>query len=56
MERIIRFEKMLADEGALILKFWLHLSKESSTRLKALEKDPNSLAGHGEGLEEFQDL
>ena len=41
MERIIRFEKMLADEGALILKFWLHLSKESQrTRLKALEKDP----------------
>jgi len=41
MERIIRFEKMLADEGALILKFWLHLSKESQRkRLKALEKDP----------------
>ena len=41
MERIIRFEKMLADEGALILKFWLHLSKESQRkRLKTLEKDP----------------
>ena len=41
MERIIRFEKMLADEGALILKFWLHLSKENQrTRLKDLEKDP----------------
>ncbi len=41
MERIIRFEMMLADEGALILKFWLHLSKESQhKRLKALEKDP----------------
>jgi polyphosphate:AMP phosphotransferase len=41
MERIIHFEKMLSDEGALILKFWLHLSKVSQrTRLKALEKDP----------------
>ncbi|MRR57596.1 MAG: polyphosphate:AMP phosphotransferase [Deltaproteobacteria bacterium] len=41
MERVTRFEKMLADEGALILKFWLHLSKESQRkRLKALEKDP----------------
>jgi AMP-polyphosphate phosphotransferase len=41
MERIVRFEKMMADEGALILKIWLHLSKESQRkRLKALEKDP----------------
>ncbi|MBL0224038.1 MAG: polyphosphate:AMP phosphotransferase [Geobacteraceae bacterium] len=41
MERIIRFEKMLTDEGALILKFWLHLSKEQQKkRLKSLEKDP----------------
>jgi len=41
MERIVLFEKMLADEGALILKFWLHLSKESQKkRLRALEKDP----------------
>jgi polyphosphate:AMP phosphotransferase len=27
-----RFEQMLADEGALILKFWLHLSKEAQQR------------------------
>ncbi|OPY12939.1 MAG: thymidylate kinase [Syntrophus sp. PtaB.Bin138] len=41
MDRIVRFEKMLADEGALILKFWLHLSKDSQKkRLKSLEKDP----------------
>ncbi len=40
MERITRFEKMLADEGALILKFWLHLSKAGQRkRLKSLEKD-----------------
>jgi polyphosphate:AMP phosphotransferase len=41
MEQIARFEKMLADEGALILKFWMHLSKgQQLKRLKALEKDP----------------
>ncbi len=41
MERIIRFEKMLADEGALVLKFWFHLSSdEQKKRLKSLEKNP----------------
>jgi polyphosphate:AMP phosphotransferase len=43
IEEIIRFEKMLTDEGALILKFWFHLSKEQQKkRLKALEKDPKT--------------
>jgi AMP-polyphosphate phosphotransferase len=43
LERTVRFEKMLADEGALILKFWLHLSKEGQNRrLKELEKDPRT--------------
>lgn len=43
MERIIRFEKMLTDEGAVILKFWLHLSEEEQhKRLKSLEKDPQT--------------
>jgi polyphosphate:AMP phosphotransferase len=37
---INRFEGMLADEGALILKFWFHLSKKKQRkRLKALESD-----------------
>jgi len=41
MERAKRLEKMLVDEGALIIKFWLHLSKEKQKkRLKALEKNP----------------
>ena len=36
-----RFEQMLIDEGALILKFWMHLSKEAQRkRLKKLESDP----------------
>jgi len=34
---------MLVSEGTLILKFWLHLSKESQKkRLRALEKDPKT--------------
>ncbi len=43
LERIVRFEKMLCDEGALVLKFWLHLSEnEQKKRLKSLEKDPKT--------------
>jgi AMP-polyphosphate phosphotransferase len=39
--RINRFEKELADEGALIIKFWMHLSeKAQKKRLKKLEEDP----------------
>ena len=41
VDEVVRFEKMLADEGALILKLWFHLSKERQrSRLEALEKDP----------------
>jgi polyphosphate:AMP phosphotransferase len=41
LERIVHFEKALADEGALILKFWMHLSeKAQKKRLKKLEDDP----------------
>ena len=40
IERINHFEQMLADEGALVLKFWFHLSKKRQRkRLKALEAD-----------------
>ncbi|MDR2014347.1 MAG: polyphosphate:AMP phosphotransferase [Azoarcus sp.] len=43
IEQINRFEAMLANEGALILKFWLHLTKEGQKkRFKALEKDPRT--------------
>ncbi len=43
LERIARFERMLCDEGALVLKFWLHLSRdEQKKRLKSLEKDPRT--------------
>lgn len=42
LERIKSFEKTLADDGALILKFWMHLGKDDQKkRLKKLEKDPH---------------
>ena len=40
-EQINRFEAMLVNEGALVLKFWFHLTKDGQEkRLKALERDP----------------
>lgn len=43
MAEINRFEAMLVNEGALVLKFWFHLSKESQkARFKNLEKDPRT--------------
>ncbi len=43
MEQVRRFEQMLIDEGALVLKFWMHLSKKTQEkRLKKLEKDPKT--------------
>jgi polyphosphate:AMP phosphotransferase len=43
MEEIRRFERMLTAEGALILKFWFHLSKDRQReRLKKLEKNPKT--------------
>ena len=41
LERAKRLEKMLVDEGTLLIKFWFHLSREKQEqRLKALEKNP----------------
>ncbi len=41
LDRIIRFENALAEDNALILKFWMHLSRDvQEKRLKSLEKDP----------------
>ncbi|MCS6900077.1 MAG: polyphosphate:AMP phosphotransferase [Myxococcales bacterium] len=40
---ILRFERMLHDEGVLVLKFWFHLGKKvQKKRLKTLEKDPRT--------------
>lgn len=41
LDRIARFERALARDGALILKFWMHLSRDAQEdRLKSLERDP----------------
>ena len=41
LDRVIAFERALAEDGALIVKFWMHLGKQAQKRrLKALEKDP----------------
>jgi polyphosphate kinase 2 (PPK2 family) len=38
---IVEFERMLADDGAVILKFFLHISrKEQKQRFRALEAEP----------------
>ena len=40
-ERIRVFERQLTDDGAVIVKFWLHISeKEQRKRFKKLEEDP----------------
>jgi polyphosphate:AMP phosphotransferase len=41
LNRILEFERTLVDDGALILKFWMHLDKAAQKkRLTKLEKDP----------------
>ncbi len=41
IDRIVEFEHMLNREGVLLVKFWLHLSRDAQKeRLKQLEADP----------------
>jgi polyphosphate:AMP phosphotransferase len=41
IKEIQEFERVLADDGVLIVKFWLHISrKEQRRRFKKWEKDP----------------
>ncbi|MEZ0233153.1 MAG: polyphosphate:AMP phosphotransferase [Methylophilaceae bacterium] len=43
MNDIVRFEQMLTEEGALVIKLWFHLSKDAQkNRIKALKKDPKT--------------
>lgn len=43
LEEIVRFERMLTDEGVLLIKLWFHLSKEyQKQRIKSLQKDPDT--------------
>ncbi len=43
IDQINRFEAMLVNEGALVLKFWLHLTKPAQeARFKRLEANPRT--------------
>jgi polyphosphate:AMP phosphotransferase len=43
LDEINRFEAMLVNEGALVLKFWFHLTKHGQKqRLRRLESDPRT--------------
>ncbi|GAB4199163.1 MAG: polyphosphate:AMP phosphotransferase [Sandaracinaceae bacterium] len=40
VDRIVHFERMLADEGVVLVKMWFHLSKaQQEKRLRSLSKD-----------------
>jgi len=57
----LRFERMLAEEGALILKFWLHLSKGAlKERLTTLESNKETkwrvTKDDWKGVEKFDKL
>ncbi len=42
LAQIAAFERALTDDGVVILKFWMHLSKTAQKkRLKAFERDPH---------------
>ena len=42
-EQISQFERWLAEDGQVLLKFWLHISrKEQKKRFKEFEKDPKT--------------
>ena len=41
LDQVAAFERALTDDGAIIVKFWMHLSKRAqSKRLRAFENDP----------------
>jgi polyphosphate:AMP phosphotransferase len=41
LDRVARFEQALADDGAVIIKLWMHLSRGAQERrLRNLEQDP----------------
>ncbi len=43
LQGIRHFEKLLSDDGTLIVKIWLHISKEAqAARLRSIESDPDT--------------
>jgi polyphosphate:AMP phosphotransferase len=60
LNRIVDFERMLISDGALIVKFWFHLSEsDQKARLKELSRDDRSrwkmLPKKGKFHEHYQD-
>ncbi len=58
LQAIREHEQMLTDEGFVLLKFWIHLSKAAQKkRLQDLEADPRTrMARHARGLERVPHL
>ncbi|MDR2220442.1 MAG: polyphosphate:AMP phosphotransferase [Methylobacillus sp.] len=61
MDGIVRFERMLVDEGVLLLKFWLHLSKDlQKERIEKLESSPKTrwrvTSEEKKGLKHYDDF
>jgi polyphosphate kinase 2 (PPK2 family) len=49
-QEIEQFERQLADDGTVLLKFWLHISKqEQQQRFRRLEEDPATAWKVGKG-------
>jgi len=54
INEIRHLERMLHNEGVLILKFWLHISEgEQRKRLRALEGDPGARLGLPKAIEKL---
>ncbi|HVS53865.1 MAG TPA: polyphosphate:AMP phosphotransferase [Opitutaceae bacterium] len=57
LERIVAFERMLADDGALIVKLWLHLPKKAQRkRLEKLEADGRIAPGDWKNFKRFDEF
>ncbi|QZA80893.1 polyphosphate:AMP phosphotransferase [Deefgea piscis] len=68
LAKILRLEKMLSDEGVLVLKFWLHLSKDqlkkqikklsadSRTAWRVEESDRLFLKNYDQMIDRYRDL
>ena len=54
LNRVVEFEKMLTDDGAVLVKLWLHLpKKEQKKRLTKLEKSGRIVPGDWEHFKRF---
>jgi polyphosphate:AMP phosphotransferase len=57
LERIAAFERMLANDGALIIKLWLHLPKrEQKKRLKKLDAEGRIAPGDWKNFKRFDEF